>query len=147
MRKVEDSSPFSRFEERPAATAFPCLTIEQRAAATLYKTAHLPEIIDAVRRLRTGETLLAMDEVVGLLEYARRRRDQQHDDRKASREPDVPRAPGPAGARRRPRHAGRGPAPRHLPAHHVASILAKLGVHSQLQAVLFALRYGAVDLR
>jgi hypothetical protein len=43
----------------------------------------LPEIIDAVRRLRTGETLLAMDEVVGLLEYARRRRDQQHDDRKA----------------------------------------------------------------
>jgi hypothetical protein len=25
MQKVEDSSPFSRFEERPAARAFPCL--------------------------------------------------------------------------------------------------------------------------
>ena len=28
-----------------------------------------------------------------------------------------------------------------------ANILAKLGVHSQPQAVLFALRYGAVDVR
>jgi DNA-binding CsgD family transcriptional regulator len=29
---------------------------------------------------------------------------------------------------------------------HVASILAKLGVHSQLQAVLFALRYGVIEI-
>jgi DNA-binding NarL/FixJ family response regulator len=28
----------------------------------------------------------------------------------------------------------------------VANILAKLGVHSQLQAVLFALRHGLVEL-
>jgi DNA-binding CsgD family transcriptional regulator len=30
---------------------------------------------------------------------------------------------------------------------HGANILAKLAVHSQLRAVLFALRHGAVDLR
>jgi DNA-binding NarL/FixJ family response regulator len=30
---------------------------------------------------------------------------------------------------------------------HVASILNKLGVHSQLQALVFGLRYGVVDLR
>jgi DNA-binding NarL/FixJ family response regulator len=29
----------------------------------------------------------------------------------------------------------------------VANILAKLGVHSQLQALLFALRHGVVDVR
>jgi DNA-binding CsgD family transcriptional regulator len=33
------------------------------------------------------------------------------------------------------------------PRTHGANILAKLGVHSQPQAVLFALRYGAVDVR
>jgi DNA-binding NarL/FixJ family response regulator len=30
---------------------------------------------------------------------------------------------------------------------HVASIFAKLGVHSRLQAVLFALRYGIAGVR
>ena len=29
---------------------------------------------------------------------------------------------------------------------HVASILAKLGVHSQLQALVFAVRHGAVKI-
>jgi DNA-binding NarL/FixJ family response regulator len=30
---------------------------------------------------------------------------------------------------------------------HMASILAKLGLHSQLQALVFALRYGVVEIR
>jgi DNA-binding NarL/FixJ family response regulator len=30
---------------------------------------------------------------------------------------------------------------------HVASILTKLDVHSQLQALVFALRYGVVEIR
>jgi DNA-binding NarL/FixJ family response regulator len=30
---------------------------------------------------------------------------------------------------------------------HVANILAKLGVHSQLQALVFALRYDIVEIR
>jgi DNA-binding NarL/FixJ family response regulator len=30
---------------------------------------------------------------------------------------------------------------------HMTSILGKLGVHSQLQALVFAVRYGAVDMR
>ncbi|MDQ3677749.1 MAG: LuxR C-terminal-related transcriptional regulator [Actinomycetota bacterium] len=29
---------------------------------------------------------------------------------------------------------------------HIANILAKLGVHSQLQALVFAIRYGVVDV-
>ncbi|MEA2189223.1 MAG: hypothetical protein QOK16_4234 [Solirubrobacteraceae bacterium] len=33
------------------------------------------------------------------------------------------------------------------PPNHVANILAKLGVHSQLQALLVAIRYGIVDVR
>lgn len=30
---------------------------------------------------------------------------------------------------------------------HMASIVAKLGVHSRLQALIFALRYGVVEIR
>jgi DNA-binding NarL/FixJ family response regulator len=30
---------------------------------------------------------------------------------------------------------------------HVASILAKLGVHSRLQALIFAAKHGVVDIR
>ena len=35
MQKVEGSSPFSRFEERPAGTSFARLPTEQGPAATL----------------------------------------------------------------------------------------------------------------
>jgi DNA-binding NarL/FixJ family response regulator len=35
----------------------------------------------------------------------------------------------------------------HTVRNHVANILAKLGVHSQLQALVFALRHGVIELR
>jgi DNA-binding NarL/FixJ family response regulator len=35
----------------------------------------------------------------------------------------------------------------HTERNHVANILAKLGVHSQLQALVFALRHGVIELR
>jgi PAS domain S-box-containing protein len=123
--------------------------VDSGAAAALDKTAHLHEVVDAVRRLRDGEALLSMDEVVELLRFARRRRDEEHADRQAiqgltAREREVLQA------------LADGLSTRGVAEHlhitmrtarnHIASILAKLGVHSQLQALVFALRYAVVEI-
>ena len=57
--------------------------VESGAAGVLNKTVHLDEVVSNVRRLRAGEALLPMDEVVELLTYAVRRREQERDDRNA----------------------------------------------------------------
>ena len=48
--------------------------VELGAAGVLSKTAHLEEVVDAVRRLRAGETLMPPEEVVELLRFASSRR-------------------------------------------------------------------------
>jgi DNA-binding NarL/FixJ family response regulator len=123
--------------------------VESGAAGVLDKTVHLDEVVSSVRRLRAGEALLPMDEVVELLTYAVRRREQERDDRQAL-------------SRLTPRELevlqlladgldSRAIAEKlHITVrthrNHVASILSKLGVHSQLQALVFALRYEAVHI-
>src|SRR3954453_11141535 len=57
--------------------------IESGAAGALDKMAQLNEIVDAVRRLQAGETLLPLDEVVDLLRFASHQREQEHQDRAA----------------------------------------------------------------
>jgi hypothetical protein len=42
----------------------------------LSKTAHLDEVVEAVRRLRAGETLMPLEEVIELLRFASSRREQ-----------------------------------------------------------------------
>jgi PAS domain S-box-containing protein len=122
--------------------------IERGAAAALDKTAHLHEIVDAVRRLRAGQTLLSPDEIVQLLRFAGERREQERGDRAAiasltAREREVLQALG-AGLDSRA-IADQLYISIRTQRNHVARILNKLGVHSQLQAVLLALRYGAID--
>jgi DNA-binding NarL/FixJ family response regulator len=122
--------------------------IERGAAAALDKTAHLHEIVDAVRRLRAGQTLLSPDEIVQLLRFAGERREQERGDREAiasltAREREVLQALG-AGLDSRA-IADQLYISIRTQRNHVARILNKLGVHSQLQAVLLALRYGAID--
>jgi DNA-binding NarL/FixJ family response regulator len=123
--------------------------VESGAAGVLNKTAHLDEVVSSVRRLQAGEALVPMDEVVELLTYAVRRREQEREDRDAL-------------ARLTPRELevlqlladgldSRAIAEKlHIAVrtqrNHVASILSKLGVHSQLQALVFALRYDAVHI-
>jgi DNA-binding NarL/FixJ family response regulator len=41
--------------------------VEAGAAGVLNKTAHLEEVVEAVRRLRAGQTLMPLEEVVELL--------------------------------------------------------------------------------
>jgi PAS domain S-box-containing protein len=123
--------------------------IERGAAAALDKTVHLNEVVDAVRRLRAGETLLPAEEVVALMRLAGRRRDEESLaraglERLTTREREVLQALG-AGL---DTHAiaQRLDITVRTARNHVANILAKLGVHTQLQAVLLGLRYGAIEL-
>jgi DNA-binding NarL/FixJ family response regulator len=119
------------------------------AAGAVDKTVGVDEVVETVRRVRAGEALLTADELGDLLRYAGRRREQERADRQmierlTPREREVLQA------------LARGLDSQGVADHlhitlrternHVASILSKLSVHSQLQAVLFALRYAIVEL-
>lgn len=124
--------------------------VDRGAAGVLEKTAGLDEVVHAVRRLHAGETLLPLTEVVELLRVAAGDREREREDRDAI-------------ARLTPRERevlqllgegldSQGIADRlHITIrterNHIANILAKLGVHSQLQALVFALRHGLTKIR
>ena len=123
--------------------------VEAGAAGVLHKSVGMEEVVEAVWRLRAGETLLPVEEVVELLRFAGSRREREHEVRQAiaqltDREKEVLQALTEG-------LDGKEIAERLCISHkternHVASILAKLGVHSRLQALVFALRYGIVEI-
>jgi DNA-binding NarL/FixJ family response regulator len=122
--------------------------IDAGAAGALDKTADLDQVVDAIRRLRAGEALLPRHEIAELLRFAGERREQEREDRQAiasltDREREVLRAVA-AGLDGQTIADGLGISIR-TERNHVARILNKLGVHTQLQAVLFAIRYGLID--
>ena len=124
--------------------------VESGAAGTLDKTAQLDEVVSAVRRLRAGETLQSVDDVVDLLRFAGRRREREREDRLAieqltAREREVLQAL--ADGLDSQAIADKLHITIRTERNHVANILAKLGVHSQLQALVFALRYQLVEIR
>ena len=123
--------------------------VEAGSAGILHKSVRIEEIIDAVRRLSEGEYLLAPTEAVELLRLAGRRREQSREAQKAleqltPRERDVLQALA----------VGSSDKEIALQLHistetvrtHMVNILGKLGVDSRLQAVIFALRHGAVQI-
>jgi DNA-binding NarL/FixJ family response regulator/signal transduction histidine kinase len=123
--------------------------VQRGAAGVLDKMAHLDEVADAVQRLRAGETLLPLEEVVELLRFAGGQAEQDRQHRAAitrltPREREVLQALA-DGLDSRQIADGLGISVR-TERNHVASVLTKLGVHSQLQAVLFALHYGIIDV-
>jgi DNA-binding NarL/FixJ family response regulator len=106
-------------------------------------------VVDSVRRLRAGETLLPLEEVVGLLRYAGSRREEEYEARQAiekltSREIEILQALAEGldseGIAHKLHIALR------TQRNHMANILSKLGVHSQLQALVFAVRYGVLEI-
>jgi DNA-binding NarL/FixJ family response regulator len=123
--------------------------VENGAAGVLHKTAQLEEVVEAVRRLSAGEALLPLEEVVELLRFASSRKDEEHEAQQAI-------------ARLTPREReilqalaegldSHGIAERlyislRTERNHMTSILAKLGAHSRLQALVFALRHGVVSI-
>jgi len=122
--------------------------VEEGAAGVLHKTARIQDVIDAARRLVAGETILSTDEVIELLRLADRRREQDRDAQRAieqltPREREVLRllAEGLSSKEIAERlYVGSGTVRTH-----VVNIFTKLGVHSRLQALVFAVRHGLID--
>ena len=123
--------------------------VEAGAAGVLHKSARIKDIIDAVRRLEAGEALLSPNEVGELLQFAGQQRAQDQEAQRAiesltPRELEVLRAlaEGLSDKEIAERlYLGLGTV-----RSHVVSILKKLGVHSRLQALVFAIRHGAVEI-
>lgn len=123
--------------------------VEAGAAGFLHKTASLAEIIDAVRRLCAGETLISPDEISDLLQLVHRRRGSYPAARAAlegltPRETQVLRALADG-------LDNKGIALQlgitvETERNYLASVFSKLGVHSRLQALVFALRHGIVEI-
>jgi DNA-binding NarL/FixJ family response regulator len=120
------------------------------AAGVLNKVAHLDDVVDAIRRLRAEETLLARDELAELISYDRSRRNRERADRQATerltpRELEVLQAL--ADGLGSEAIASRLHVTPRTERNHVANILAKLDVHTRLQAVVLGVRYGVVEIR
>jgi DNA-binding NarL/FixJ family response regulator len=123
--------------------------IEAGAAGVLHKSAQVSEIIDAARRVSNGEFLLKPGEIVELLRLAGQRREENRDAQKlfarlTPREREVLEAL--AEGLSDKEIAQRLQISNETQRTHVMNLLSKLGVHSRLQAVVFALRHGFVQI-
>jgi DNA-binding NarL/FixJ family response regulator len=123
--------------------------VEAGAAGVLHKTAHLEEVVEEVRRLRAGKPLMPLEEVVELLRFAGTKKDEAYEARRAiesltPREMEILQKL--AGGLDSAGIAESLHISVRTQRNHVTSILAKLGVHSQLQALVFAVRHDAVKI-
>ena len=124
--------------------------VEAGAAGILHKSADVDEILDATRRLAAGETLFSAEELFALLRVARQNREENRKARAniqhlTRREMEVLKA------------LGRGLSNKEIAQSlhisvdterkHMMSILSKLGVRSRLQALVFAVRHGIIEIR
>jgi len=124
--------------------------VEAGAAGILHKSADVDAILDATRRLGEGETLLSDDELVALLRLAGQNREEEVEAR-ASIEQITPRE------KEVLQKLAEGLSNKEIAASlhmsvdtertHMMNILNKLGVHSRLQALVFAARHGLVEIR
>ena len=124
--------------------------VEAGAAGVLHKSADVDDILQATRRLAAGETLLSPQEIVELLRLAGQSREEEREARASigqitPREKEVLQT------------LAEGLSNKEIAARlhmsvdtertHMMNILNKLGVHSRLQALIFAARHGLVELK
>jgi DNA-binding NarL/FixJ family response regulator len=124
--------------------------IEAGAAGVLHKSADVDAILDATRRLGEGETLLSEEELLALLRLAGQNREEEVEAR-ASIEQITPRE------KEVLQKLAKGLSNKEIAAKlhmsvdtertHMVNILNKLGVHSRLQALVFAARHDLVEIR
>ncbi len=124
--------------------------VESGAAGILHKSAGVDEIMDATRRLGEGETLLSQEELIELLRLAGQNREEEREAR-ASIDQITPREKEVLQALAEGLSNKEIAAKLHVSVDtertHMMNILNKLGVHSRLQALLFAARHGLVEIR
>jgi len=151
IKELRDSRPqatalvlSATADQRHLATA-----IEAGAAGVMHKSAPMGELVEAVRRLATGDQLLSQEEVIEALRFLTRERESHREARLASdrltpREREVLQALAEGSSDRdiaRRLHVGEGTVHSH-----VTNILSKLEVSSRLQALVFAVRHGVVTI-
>ena len=124
--------------------------VEAGAAGLLHKSASITEIVDSVRRLRAGEALISANEMIQMLRMVSRKRQEEMEAQRAiekltRREREVLQALGEGLDSKEIAQK------LHITVEtertHMVNILNKLGLHSRLQALVFALRNGVVELR
>lgn len=123
--------------------------IEAGAAGLMHKSAGPQQVIDAVRRLYSGEQLLSQQEIIEALRFVSRERTQNYEAQRAisaltPREREVIQglAEGLSDRQMAEKlYLGPGTIRAHL-----TSILGKLEVDSRLQVLLFAVRHGLVEV-
>jgi DNA-binding NarL/FixJ family response regulator len=124
--------------------------VEAGAAGVLHKSADVDTILDATRRVGEGETLLSDDELISLLRLAGQNREEEVEAR-ASIEQITPREMEVLQMLAEGLSNKEIAAELHMSVDtertHMMNILSKLGVHSRLQALVFAARYGLVKIR
>jgi two-component system nitrate/nitrite response regulator NarL len=123
--------------------------VEAGAAGVLHKATPIKDIVAAVRQLKSGEALLSPDEVVEILRVVSRERQQKQEalqaiEKLTPRELELLQA------------LAEGLESREIAQKlnitvetertHMVNILHKLGVHSRLQALVFAVRHGLVRI-
>lgn len=123
--------------------------VEAGAAGVLHKTAGVVEVVNAVRRLRAGEQIHTAHEIFELLKLGSRDREQEQLARFAAsrltpRERQVLQALAEGYSNREiADRLGISPETEHA---HAVRLFAKLGVHSRVGALAFALRHGLVKI-
>ena len=124
--------------------------VESGASGVLHKSTPIKEIVDAVRRLKAGEALLSPGDVIEMLRFVNRERQEELSVRRAverltPREREVLQAL--AEGLESKEIADKLNVTVETERTHMVNILHKLGVHSRLQALVFAARYGVVRIR
>lgn len=124
--------------------------VEAGASGVLHKSTPIKDIVEAVQMLRAGEALLSPAEVVEMLRLVGRERQEelaarQAVDRLTPREKEVLEAL--AEGLESKEIAEKLNVTVETERTHMVNILHKLGVHSRLQALVFAARYGVVRIR
>lgn len=124
--------------------------VEAGAGAVLHKAADLDEIVEYLKRLSEGETLIPPEELVEMIRLANQDREQERKvkeniERLTRREIQVLEALSDG-------LSNKGIAEYlHMSVDtertHMVNILNKLGAHSRLQALVFAARYGLVEIK
>ena len=123
--------------------------IEAGASGVLHKTTPLPEIVDAVRRLCAGDPVMDPTEMVALLRLVNehrmiRRRDEATLASLTRREREVLTLLGEGLGDKE--MADRLHVSRETVHTHMVNVLRKLGVETRLQALIFAVKHGLVQL-
>ena len=124
--------------------------VEAGASGVLHKSTPIKDIVEAVQMLRAGEALLSPAEVVEMLRLVGRERHEELATRQAverltPREKQVLEAL--AEGLESKEIAEKLNVTVETERTHMVNILHKLGVHSRLQALVFAARYGVVRIR